>query len=248
MPGKDKSTPFRSTSPARGTTGLGSVTELPERLGLFWFDPWPCDPGRCRSFPGCAAMTRTSLNDVRWASLMLTRQQIPHAREIPQGLSLGSAMRRRCVASSRLRCSPRVRYALVHDIGIDVDHRSRGSACGQQCFAERRTGNGLTAFDCGQDLSVDTDRRRRIRRSNPGSIRHLVPTRAYKERPVSLLRHCCLPSANCCSRAGRCHRHNVRRSRQGRYFTSARKLSDRRSRNRRSPSTRPASGFRPGPS
>ena len=49
-------------------------------------------------------MTRTSLDDALWASLMLTVQQIPRAREIPQGLSLGSATRRRCGASSRLRC------------------------------------------------------------------------------------------------------------------------------------------------
>ena len=123
------------------------------------------------------------------------------------------------------RCrSPRARRALVHDVGIDVDHRTRGLARGQQCLAERRTGNGLAGLDRGQDFPVDTGRRRRIRRSSPESIRHLVPTWAYKECPVFLLCHCCLPSAIGCSHARRCHRHGVRRLRQGRYFTSARKL------------------------
>ena len=49
-------------------------------------------------------MTRTSLDDALWASLMLTMQQIPRAREIPQGLSLGSAMKRHCGGLSRPRC------------------------------------------------------------------------------------------------------------------------------------------------
>ena len=49
-------------------------------------------------------MSRTSLDDALWASLMLTMQQIPRAREIPQGLSLGSAMKRHCGGLSRPRC------------------------------------------------------------------------------------------------------------------------------------------------
>ena len=57
-------------------------------------------------------MTRTSLDDTLWASLMLTMQQLPRAREIPQELSLGSATRRRCGALSRRRCGSAARVPL----------------------------------------------------------------------------------------------------------------------------------------
>ena len=65
-------------------------------------------------------MTRTSLDDALWAPLMLTMQQIPHAREIPKGLSLGSMTKRRCGSWSRPRCGSVGRVAPWRDLPDDL--------------------------------------------------------------------------------------------------------------------------------